>query len=46
MRAQVALQRLELLAVLEADDEVRGDGLANRDGGLQILGRFCGSRRM
>ena len=38
--AQVSLQRLELLAVVEADQEVRRDGLADGYGGCRLLGDF------
>src|SRR5437868_14096490 len=36
--AQVTLERLELLSVLEADDVVGSDRLLDRDRGLQRLG--------
>jgi len=39
VRLQVALQRLELLAVLEADDVVGRDRLLDRDGRLLLLWR-------
>ncbi|MCY1378728.1 hypothetical protein D9M69_663870 [compost metagenome] len=39
MRAQVALQRFELLTVFEADDVIGSDGLADRNGGLEFLDR-------
>ena len=37
MRAQVALQRLELLAVFQANNVVRHDGLLHRNLGLELL---------